>query len=173
MIGLFGLIYSHSLTLTLDDHWAWIALITPVSLSLCVIFIAHYRPHNTSSTQLAVGMLLTGAIILLPIMLATHHIYTIFPPINKLDWLIIFSIFLSSAGYFILFELIQHAGPVFYSFVDTVTSLTGLFWGYWIYHETLDWVKGIAIVLILSAIILVSRQTKNLFKISLGRDRKR
>ena len=55
---------------------------------------------------------------------------------------------------------------MFYSLVDTIVVLTGIFWGYMIFGEVLNRWTGMAVCLILIALLLVTRQQRQAANIS-------
>ena len=73
---------------------------------------------------------------------------------EKLSWLRLARS--ENVGRSTFFRLLKVAGPIYYSLVGGVVVLTGLFWGRVFYNEHLNIWSGIAVVLILSAIIIMS-----------------
>ncbi len=140
--------------------WVLLALITPVSFAVCSIYIARFQPANTDSITLSVGMLSVSSALLLPLIIGTHSFYMFHLPLTMPDGVVILEIMLSSLGYMLFFKLIRIAGPVYYSLVDTIVVLTGLFWGHMIFGEKLNQWTTIAVYLILFALLLVTRQQR-------------
>lgn len=140
--------------------WAIATLITPISFAFCSIYIARHRPANSTSLSLTAGMLIVSTLLLIPLVLLTHSFYMFKIPFTTPDWIILLEIILSSVGYLLFFQLIKMAGPVFYSLVDTIVVLTGIFWGYIIFGERLNPWTTAAVCLILIALFLVTRQQK-------------
>lgn len=140
--------------------WILFTLVTPLSFAICSIYIARYRPAELDACTVAAGMLISSSILLLPIVLFTHNFYVFHLPFSAPDWIILLEIILSSMGYVLLFYLIKVAGPVYYSFVDTIVVLTGLFWGHIIFGEQLNQYTSMALLFILSALILVTQQQR-------------
>lgn len=138
--------------------WAISALLTPLSFAFCAVYISRYRPANGDSISHACGTLIAATLILTPFVLLTHQFYFFNFPFQMPDYVILLEIALSSLGYVLFFQLIKMAGPVFYSLVDTVVALTGLFWGYVIFHETLNAWTTPAVICILFALILVTKE---------------
>lgn len=138
--------------------WVFSALLTPISFAVCAVYIARYRPEKGDSLSLATGTLIASSLLLcLPVVL-TNNFYIPHIPFTTPDWVICLEIILSSLGYVILFQLIKIAGPVYYSLVNAVVALTGLFWGYLIFGEHLNyWTSG-AVLLILFALLLVTKR---------------
>jgi len=141
-------------------HWAWIALLTPFFFALCALYGVYDRPVNVSSLNLATGMLASSAIILLPLVIDSHEFY----PLNHFslpNLAVIVEIILSSIGYIILFKLLKMAGAVYYSLVGCIVAITGLFWGWLLFGETLTWVHALSVVLIMSALFIVTLRHKD------------
>ena len=105
-------------------------------------------------------MLLCSTLFLLPVVWSRHAFYLFNFPFQAQDWVVILEICLSSAGYLIFFKLLKIAGSVYYSFVGAIVALTGLFWGWLVFSEELSWLSGSAIVLIILAVVLVSRRER-------------
>jgi drug/metabolite transporter (DMT)-like permease len=155
--GLFLVIFPKSSFPTVDiTHWVLATLVTPLSFAICSIYIARYRPSDCDSLTLSAGMLTASTIILLPLVMLTHNFYELHVPLTLPDGIIILEIILSSIGYVLFFYLIKIAGPVYYSLVDTVVVLTGVTWGYLIFNEHLNKWTGLAVILIIMALLLVT-----------------
>jgi drug/metabolite transporter (DMT)-like permease len=138
--------------------WVISALLTPLSFAFCSVYISRYRPANTDAISLSAGTLIASSLVILPFVLMNKSFYMLHIPFNSADKMILLEIVLSSMGYILFFQLIKIAGPVYYSLVDTIVSLTGLLWGYFLFHEKLNQWTGSAVFFILFALILVTRQ---------------
>lgn len=145
-----------------EDMAPWVisTLITPLSFAFCSIYIARYRPPNSDTLSLTAGMLVFSSLLLIPLVFFSHSFYLFNMPLTTPDWVILLEIILSSIGYLLFFQLIKVAGPVFYSMVDTIVVITGVFWGYLIFGEKLNTWTATAVCLILAALLLVTRQQK-------------
>ncbi|MAZ77460.1 MAG: multidrug ABC transporter permease [Legionellaceae bacterium] len=138
------------------NSWMFMALLTPLCFALCVIYIAKYRPIHLDALMCSAGMLTASAMLLIPVVHWTGSFYALHMPLHKVDWIILLEIALSSTGYVLLFKLIKMAGPVYYSLVSGVVTLTGLFWGKVIFGESLTPHMIFAVLFILTAITLVT-----------------
>jgi drug/metabolite transporter (DMT)-like permease len=141
--------------------WTLSVLLTPLSFAFCSVYIARYRPAQSDSISVSAGTLICSSLFLLPLVLANHSFYLPHFPLTQSDWVILLEIILSSIGYILFFQLIKIAGPVYYSLVDTIVSLTGLMWGYVIFHEKLNQWTTSAVLLILFALVLVTKRQVN------------
>lgn len=156
-IGIMMLVLPHAhFSGTHIVSWSLLLLLTPLSFAFCSVFISAYRPIPSNALSLACGMLIVSSIILLPIVLYFHKFYSFHFPLQTTDWLVLLEILLSSIGYVIFFRLIKIAGPVYYSIVGGVVSITGLIWGKVIFGEVYHWPIYLAVALILAGIALLS-----------------
>ena len=137
--------------------WILISLLTPLSFALCSVYIASTPPRKKHPLSLAAHTLLVSSLILAPLVIYTGNFYAFHFPFNITDGVVLLEIVLSSFGYVLFFQLIKIAGPVFYSMVDTIVMLTGLFWGYMIFDERLNHWTGLALCCILLALFLVAK----------------
>ena len=140
---------------TTGNAWACLALLSPLSFSLAALYIHKKRPVESSAISLTAGMLCLSTVFLLPLMLYSHSFYPLIH-LNAPELVVILEIILSSIGYILFFILIRRAGAVYYSLVGGVVALTGLFWGFSIYNETLSMLDVYATLLILTALALLS-----------------
>lgn len=144
------------------SSWVILTLITPLSFAFCSIYIARFRPENSDSLTLSAGMLATSSLLLIPLVVATGSFYALHWPLTMPDWVILLEIILSSIGYILFFQLIRIAGPVYYSLVDTIVVLTGLFWGKVIFGERLTTWTAIAVIFIILGLLLVTRHQRKI-----------
>lgn len=138
--------------------WVFVVLLTPLSFACCSVYIARFRPLNSDSISVSAGTLICSSLLLLPLVIASKSFYLPHFPFTLPDWVILLEIILSSIGYILFFQLIKIAGPVYYSLVDTIVSLTGLIWGYVLFHEKLNHWTSSAVLFILLALILVTKR---------------
>lgn len=141
--------------------WILLALLTPLCFAFCSVYISRYRPTDSSSLSLAAGTLIFSSLLLIPVVFGSGNFYALHLAPTLPDAVILLEILLSSIGYVLFFKLIEIAGPVYYSFVDAVVAITGLFWGYLIFHEGLNFYSGTAVLLILFALILITKRQQH------------
>ena len=135
--------------------WLLIALLTPLFFAICALYNVHDRPRDSSSLSLATGMLVSSAIMLLPFVFDLHEFYPL-TTWSLPNAAVVLEIVLSSIGYIVFFQLLKIAGAVYYSFVSGIVALTGLFWGWCVFGETLQGTTILAVGLIIVAVVLVS-----------------
>lgn len=153
-------------SLNLDGAYPWvlIVLLTPLSFAFCSVYISRFKPVSGESLSLSAGTLIAASIILTPMIILKGDFYALHLPLTMPDYVILLEIILSSIGYVLFFQLIKIAGPVYYSLVDTIVALTGLFWGGLLFHEKLNEWTVPAVMFIFIALILVTQQQKILFQ---------
>jgi drug/metabolite transporter (DMT)-like permease len=143
-----------------EYQWMLFALMTPLLLASCTVFMVKLRPNSTSSLALSTGMLIAATCIISPIIFFTNNFHPILLPLSTPDLFILIEIILSSIGYILFFELLRISGPVFYSLVGCIVALAGLFWGYVIFSEHIKLVEWFSVIFIIIAIFLVSRESR-------------
>jgi drug/metabolite transporter (DMT)-like permease len=144
--------------------WVLSALLTPLSFAFCAVYISRYQPSGSNSLSLASGTLIASSLLLLPVVLISQNFYSLHWPLTLPDQVILLEIVLSSIGYLLFFQLIRIAGPVYYSLVDTVVALTGLMWGYVIFHEKLNHLTSLAVLLIFLALLMVTKRQQTMLE---------
>ncbi|KAB8031086.1 DMT family transporter [Fluviispira multicolorata] len=158
IFGFFGLVILFYPKLSNYSNFKWMlfALITPLLLASCTIFMVKLRPTNSSSLALSSGMLLASSLIIAPVTFITGNFHVIRLPLDLPNFFIIFEIILSSIGYVVFFELLKIAGPVYYSLVGCIVAIVGLFWGFIIFNEKINLLEWISVVFIILSIYMVS-----------------
>lgn len=159
LIGFTGIVYlilpTHSLSSLSEildmNIWAWVTLISPFCFALCSVYIAS-RNKSMNIYAASMGMLLMSTLLLIPFVYFEQGFYSLMLPWDGPKWAVFLEIILSSVGYLLFFYLIRYAGSVYYSLTGGVVGITGIFWGYILFGETLNYNQIIAIFLILVAI---------------------
>lgn len=164
LVGFFGILFIVLPHKSLPDiamiPWALMALISPLSFAICALYINRFRPSDCSALTASQGMLICSSLFLIPLTVSAHAFYPLLPPFSTAQWIVILEILLSSIGYILFFALLKKAGPVYYSMVGGVVTITGLIWAGFIFHEVPNFWNTIAVLLILSAIGLITWRQK-------------
>ncbi|KTD08618.1 DMT family transporter [Legionella jamestowniensis] len=141
--------------------WALLALLSPFAFALCSIYIAAKQPSPMTALEAATGMLLASTLLLFPLIVQQQSFYSLAGSFTLVKQVILLEIILSSLGYLLFFSLLRLAGPVFYSLTGGMVALTGLFWGFVVFHEIPNHLQILAIFLVMTALFLLSwRQSK-------------
>jgi drug/metabolite transporter (DMT)-like permease len=164
LLGMTGILLIIGMnTAGLFSGWTLLALLSPLGFAVCSIYIGAKQPAEINALQAATGMLLAATLLLIPLVIQQNAFYSLTGPFTVVKQVIVLEIILSSLGYLLFFILIRMAGPVFYSLTGGAVALTGLFWGYLIFNETPTPIQCIAVVLVISAIFLLSwRQSRQI-----------
>ena len=162
IIGVVGIVLIIGIpNVKIYSQWTLLTLISPLCFALCSIYIARKEAPKLNVLEAASGMLIAASLLLIPLVVQQNAFYPLNFPFTLPKQVIILEIILSTIGYLLFFMLLQSAGPVFYSLTGGVVALTGLFWGYLIFAENPSSSQGLATVLIIFAISLLSwRQSK-------------
>jgi drug/metabolite transporter (DMT)-like permease len=110
-------------------YWVLLALVAPVCFAGFNVFIGLFGQAETGSLQLGTGVLLAGALLLLPVALGTGQIY-VFPGAQTAgDLAILYGWLINTTRWWLVFEIIRMAGPVFLSQFAYVMVFAGFGWG--------------------------------------------
>lgn len=136
--------------------WLLLGFVTPFFYALNSIVTGTLRPPGGNALSFAAGMMLTAGLLQLPVMLALKQSYLIWPPFGVGDWALCFQILASAVGYTIAFYLVKLAGPVYFSQVGYVVTLTAILWGMIFFGERLSPAAYSAGAVILVGLALVN-----------------
>ena len=123
--------------------WLLLAMTVPLGYALSQVLITFIRPAATTSMQLTTGVLLTAALIFLPVMLIVDGpvMVTEFP--GAAIWATIWAAAADVAVFMCFFEIIRRAGPVFFAQLNYVTVAASVIWAFLIFGDTFTaWVWG-------------------------------
>jgi drug/metabolite transporter (DMT)-like permease len=155
MLGLFLIVQMnfHEVKAT---PWIFLALLTPLCFAFTATYIARQERPEVHAFVAAASMMLFSSLLLLPAVLVKNDFYGLHWPLILPDQAIVLEIILSSIGYLMMFQILKMAGAVYYSFVSCIVALTGLFWGWLVFGETLSIRSAFAVGLILLALLLIT-----------------
>jgi drug/metabolite transporter (DMT)-like permease len=89
-------------------------------------------------------------------MLDGDNVYVPGFPIGLAESIILVQIGISSICYLAFFAIVRSAGPVFFSQVGYLVTMTGLFWGILVFDESYSVWLWLAVGLIFSGLALVN-----------------
>jgi len=136
--------------------WILLGFLCPFFYSLNSVLTARLRPQDGGAMSSACGMMLAAALVLLPIMLVFGQGWAPLPPFGAPEAALAIQIMISATAYIVYFHLVQLAGPVFFSQVGYVVTLTGILWGLVLFGERLDPLIYLATAIIFAGLALVS-----------------
>lgn len=110
-------------------QWVLLALLAPVCFAGFNVFIGLFGQAETGSLQLGTGVLLAGAILLLPVTIATGQIYAFPGAQTEGDLAILYGWLINTIRWWLVFEIIRMSGTVFLSQFAYVMVFAGFGWG--------------------------------------------
>jgi drug/metabolite transporter (DMT)-like permease len=139
-------------------RWVLLAMLVPFSYAISNVLMTRYRPVGIDSLALASGMLLCSAAMLLAAVLVSGSWHPIWRTFGPGEQAVLAHMALTSAAYYLWFELLRLGGPTFSSQVGYVVTATGLGWGMYIFGERHSLWIWLAVVLIVAGVALVGRR---------------
>ncbi len=136
--------------------WVLLSFVTPIFYSINTIYSTRARPAEGGSVGLACGMLAAAALWQLPFAIVSDALYWPSLPFGVADWALSGQVVAASLAYVVFFELLRIAGPVTFSQVAYIVTLTGLAWGWVIFDEQHSGWVWLATAMIFSGVALVN-----------------
>jgi drug/metabolite transporter (DMT)-like permease len=135
--------------------WVLFGFVAPLFYASGNIYVAKRRPPSRA-LPLAAGMLWGAAFWQAPAILLTDGFQMLTPPFSFGEWGVIGQISVTSLASILYFEIVRRAGPVFFSQVAYVVTLTAILWAMAIFGERHSWLVWAAAALIGSGVALVN-----------------
>ncbi|HYE00939.1 MAG TPA: DMT family transporter [Alphaproteobacteria bacterium] len=138
--------------------WGWmlLALAAPVAIAAGNIYRSLDWPEGAAPQELAAGMLLASALWLTPAVWLAGSFHM--PGGNPADWTLLVQIANSALTFVLYFALQKRAGPVYFSQLGYVTTVTGLAAGWLAFGERYGPLVFAAVAVIFSGVFLVNRK---------------
>ena len=160
LLGLAGLllVLLPKTSLPSPDMLGWVALglVAPFCYALNAICVALLRPPEGDSVQLAGGLMFAASVSMLAVMAVTGEWWAFEGGFGDGHWATIAAMANNALSFYLILELIRRAGPVFFSVVNYVVTLTAMGFGIWLFHEAHSaWIWA-ALVLIGASLVLVN-----------------
>ena len=138
--------------------WVLIVLLTSFSLALAFIVAATFRPPRTESVTMAAGTLIVGSLFLLPVMAVEGSWWFLPAGLDTGAAALLGQGVLYALLWFLFYEIIGLAGPVFFSANNYLVPLAGVAWGMVIFGDRLSvWVWGALALMIAGVFLLTAR----------------
>ena len=135
--------------------WVGFGFLAPLFYASGNIYVALRRPAS-SALPLAAGMLWGAAFWQAPVVVLTHSFQPLTLPFSFGEWGVIGQITVTSFASIFYFEIMRRAGPVFFSQVAYVVTLTAILWAMMIFGERHSILVWLAAALIASGVALVN-----------------
>jgi drug/metabolite transporter (DMT)-like permease len=141
--------------------WVLIALIAPLCYGLSNTLVAIMRPPHSSSIPLAAGLLLVSSALLLALMAATGSWWFFDAGLDNGALALIGVTILNVIFWYLLFEIIHIAGPVYFASYNYISPLAGIGWAVLIFAERHSvWIWA-ALALMFAGLFLVNRRVRS------------
>jgi drug/metabolite transporter (DMT)-like permease len=136
--------------------WVALGLVAPVCYALNAICVALLRPPEGDSVQLAGGLMFAASVSMLAVMAVTGEWWAFEGAFGDGHWATLAAMANNALSFYLIFELIKRAGPVFFSVVNYIVTLTAMGLGIWLFNEAHSvWIWA-ALVLIGASLVLVN-----------------
>ena len=135
--------------------WVAFGFLAPLFYATGNVYVAAKRPASPA-LPLAAGMLWGAACWQAPVILITHSFQPLTLPFSFGEWGVVGQIAVSSLASILYFEIVRRAGPVFFSQVAYVVTLTAILWAMAIFGERHSALVWAAAVLIAAGVALVN-----------------
>ena len=149
VLGITGVLFivvpSGSLPQAEMAGWFLLALLAPICFAGLNVYVEIVRPPETPSLSLAVGILFSSALMLLPLMLATGQFY-IFPgPVRDGDLALLGAVVINILMWPLFYEIIKRTGAFLMSMINVVGVVVGIVWSMVFFaerHSGFSWLAG-------------------------------
>jgi len=136
--------------------WMAFALIAPVCYAVCTVAIALMRPPAARSLPLTFGLVGAGALMMIPVVAIDRAWWFFDGPFGDGHLAVLGAMLNTAVIYVLMFEIIRIAGPVFFSTVNYIATLIGVFIGILAFGDAFSvWVWA-ALLAMFAGLFLVS-----------------
>ena len=140
--------------------WVLFALVAPLLYGFANTLVAIMRPPESNSLPLATGLLLAASALLLVLMAATDSWWFFDAGLDDGALALIGVTLANAIFWYLLFEIIHLAGPVFFASYNYVSPLAGIGWAVLILGERHSiWIWA-ALALMFASLFLVTRRVR-------------
>ena len=133
-----------------------LAFLSPFFYSCSSVYAIKFHPPAADSLHVATGMMGASCLMLLPASLATGTFYEIWHGFNLINGLIVAHMFLAALTFHMYLVLLRRAGPVYFSQVAFIVTLTAVFFGILFLGEQHSLWIWASLVLIFAGVALVN-----------------
>lgn len=138
--------------------WIGVALLSPISIAIGNIYRSRSWPAGASALSLAPGMLLGGALLLLPYAALTGQPLPVLSASGPQAGFLAAQAVLFAATYALYFILQRLAGPVYLSQIGSVGAVVGAGLAVAVLGEPVGTSLTVATLLILGGVVLINRK---------------
>ncbi|MEE8172111.1 MAG: DMT family transporter [Alphaproteobacteria bacterium] len=137
--------------------WFLLALLAPICFAGLNVYVELHRPPETPSLSLAVGILLSGALMLLPLMLATGQLYVFPGPVRDGDLALLGAVVINILMWPLFYEIVKRTGAFLMSMINVVGVVGGIVWSMVFFaerHSGFIWLAGALMLIGLGMILM-------------------
>jgi drug/metabolite transporter (DMT)-like permease len=160
LLGLAGVLFvllpATSLPTRAMVGWVALGFMAPLCYALTAVLVALLRPPQGGSVQFASGLTIMGSISMLVVMAVTGEWWAFGGHFGAGHWATFAAMANNALAFYLIFELIKRAGPVFFSMVNYVATLLGMGLGILFFRDTHSLWIWAALVLIGASLFLVN-----------------
>ncbi len=136
--------------------WVAVGLIPPLLYAINAVLIARWRPEETPSLPLAACLMLASAGYSLIVVAATGQWWAFEGTFGTGHAATIGAMANNCVSFYLVFEVIRRAGPVIFSTVNYIATLSGMGFGIWFFGDAPSaWIWG-AVVAMFAGLFLVT-----------------
>ncbi len=136
--------------------WVALGLLPSLSYAVNAVLVARWRPQETGSLPLAGGLMLASAGYVLIVMAATGEWWAFSGAFGIGHGATIGAMANNCVSFYLVFEVIRRAGPVIFSTVNYIATLSGMGFGMWFFGEAPSAYIWGAVVLMFAGLFLVT-----------------
>jgi len=133
-----------------------LAFLSPFFYSCSSVYAIKFHPPEMDSLHVTTGMMSASCLMLLPASLATNTFYCIWLDFTLIDGLIVAHMFLAALTFQMYIVLLRRAGPVYFSQVAFIVTLTAVLFGILFLSERHSLWVWAALALIFAGVALVN-----------------
>ena len=137
--------------------WVALGLVPSLSYAVNAVLVARWRPQETGSLPLAGGLMLASAGYVLIVMAAIGESWWAFGGSFGIGHgATIAAMANNCVSFYLVFEVIRRAGPVIFSTVNYIATLSGMGFGMWFFGDAPSAYIWGAVVLMFAGLFLVT-----------------
>ena len=136
--------------------WVALGLVPSLSYAVNAVLVARWRPQETTSLPLAGGLMLASGGYGLVVMAAMGEWWAFGGDFGVGHGATIGAMANNCVSFYLVFEIIRRAGPVIFSTVNYIATLSGMGFGMWFFGDAPSAYIWGAIVLMFAGLFLVT-----------------
>lgn len=143
-----------------DVVWVLLLLVVPFMFATNNIIVTMMHPPQTTSIMLAAGLVITAAVISLPIMLISDGFYGFWEATRGGTWAVLWASGINVITFLCFFEIIRRTSPVFFAQYNYVIVVSGVLWSVALFDENLSGWIWAALAVMIAGMLLANSGTR-------------